>query len=42
MPKSQSHGIWQRLQQFLESEEEQEELREQFREGKLNEPFISF
>ena len=42
MPKSHSHGIWQRLQQFLESEEEQEELREQFREGKLNEPFISF
>ena len=29
MPKSHSHGIWQRLQQFLESEEEQEELREQ-------------
>ena len=42
MPKSHSHGIWQRLQQFLESEEEQEELQEQFREGKLNEPFISF
>ena len=42
MPKSHSHGIWQRLQQFLESEEEQEELREQFRQGKLNETFISF
>jgi len=38
MPKSHGRGIWQRLQQFLESEEEQKELREQFREGKLNKP----
>ena len=36
--KSHGRGIWQRLQQFLESEEEQKELREQFREGKLNKP----
>ena len=42
MPKSHGRGIWQRLQQFVESEQEQKELREQFQEGKLNEPFISF
>lgn len=42
MPRSHGRGIWQRLQQFLKSEEEQKELRKQFREGKLNEPFISF
>lgn len=42
MPKSLGRGIWQRLHQFLESEEEQKELREQFRGGKLNKPFISF
>ncbi|CAH3159225.1 unnamed protein product, partial [Porites lobata] len=33
MPKSHGRGIWQRLQDFLESEEQQKELREQFREG---------
>ena len=42
MPKSHGRGIWQRLQDFLESEEQQKELREQFREGKLNKPFTSF
>ena len=42
MRKSHGRGIWQRLYQFIESEEEQKELREQFREGKLNKPFISF
>lgn len=42
MPKSHGRGIWQRLQDFLGSEEQQKELREQFREGKLNKPFTSF
>ena len=42
MPKSHGRGIWQRLQDFLESEEQQKELREQFWEGKLNKPFTSF
>ena len=42
MSKSHGRGIWQRLQDFLESEEQQKELREQFREGKLNKPFTSF
>ena len=42
MPKSHGRGIWQQLQQFLESEEEQKELKEHFREGKLNKPFIPF
>ena len=42
MPKSHGRGICQRLQDFLESEEQQKELREQFREGKLNKPFTSF
>ena len=42
MPKSHGRGIWQRLHQFIENEEEQKELREQFREGKLNKTFISF
>ena len=42
MLKSHGRGIWQQLQQLLESEEEQKELRKQFREGKLNKPFMSF
>ena len=36
MPKSHGRGIWQRLHQFIESDDEKKELREQFREGKLN------
>lgn len=42
MPKSCGRGIWKRLQQLLDSEEEQKELRELTREGKLNKSFISF
>lgn len=38
MPRSHGREIWQGLQEFLKSEEEQKELREEFREGKLNEP----
>ena len=36
MPKSHGLGIWQRLHQFIESDDEKKELQEQLKEGKLN------
>ena len=38
MPKTHGRGVWQELNDFLQSEEKQEELLQQLREGKLNNP----
>ena len=38
MPKTHGRAVWQELNDFLQSEEKQEELLQQLREGKLNNP----
>lgn len=38
MPKTHDRAVWQELNDFLQSEEKQEELLQQLREGKLNNP----
>ena len=38
MPKTHDRVVWQELNDFLQSEEKQEELLQQLREGKLNNP----
>ena len=38
MPKTHGRAVWQELNDFLQSEEKQEELLQQLREGNLNNP----
>ena len=38
MPKTHGRAVWQELNDFLQSKEKQEELLQQLREGKLNNP----